>query len=363
MTIVAFCYSDQRSASVRYRVIYPLEQLHQQKGIQSIQVFPGYSFRRICIMLKACWFLAFQANQKDVVLIHKVYSKRLYARILHWIISQTPAHLIYDIDDAEWERNSPQMMHRLMSKVHTIHVGSHTLKEMLEAKYKSVLLLTSCVNAPKLKRKEFAQTLHLGWIGGYNSSPIPAAFSHKNAILQLVLPALQMIKIPMQLTLLGVERSADRSELDEHIQRFLPHVQLFLPEGIDWNDEAAIDAHIEQWDLGIAIMVDHPFNHAKSAFKAKQYMNCGTPALGNRVGENVVFIQHRSTGFIASSSADIAAEISYYNNLTPDEKKQMRSTCLLHAKNFRMNTYTNALESSISALHLQPAAPHVAIDS
>jgi hypothetical protein len=49
--------------------------------------------------------------------------------------------------------------------------------------------------------------------------------------------------------------------------------------------------------------------------------------------------------------------------LTPDEKKQMRSNCLLHAKNFRMNTYTKALESSISALHLQPAGPHVVIDS
>jgi hypothetical protein len=137
------------------------------------------------------------------------------------------------------------------------------------------------------------------------------------------------------------------------VERYLPHVQLHLPEGINWNDERALDAHIAQWDLGLSIMVDHPFNHAKSAFKSKQYMNCGTPALGNPIGENVIFIQHRLTGFLASSSSEIASEISYFNNMTDSEKKQMRIHCLSHAHSFQISTYTNALDASIGAIQMR----------
>ena len=37
-------------------------------------------------------------------------------------------------------------------------------------------------------------------------------------------------------------------------------------------------------------MLNHPFNQAKSAFKAKQYLSCGIPVIASDVGENRKFV-------------------------------------------------------------------------
>jgi glycosyltransferase involved in cell wall biosynthesis len=339
MRIISFCYSDQRSASVRYRVLIPLAQLRDQNKAQTFVIFPGYSPKKIMKYAWALYQCLFLLGAKDVVLLHKIYSNGLYQRLIVLALRFTNAQTIYDIDDAEWWRSDVKGMHQLIRHSDQLHVGSESLQEYFRCLNKPIYVLTSCVNASSHHAKPNLKTFKMGWIGGYNSQEQTTPFAHKRAILELLLPALSQLSFPIELILLGVERSADRIELQELQKDQYPHVQITTPDVISWEQEENINQLISQWDLGIALMIDHPFNHAKSAFKAKQYMNCGVPVLGNPIGSNDLFITPSVTGYLVHEPADIKAALQNHRNLSLTQRQAMRDHCVLHAKVFQMEIY------------------------
>ncbi len=55
------------------------------------------------------------------------------------------------------------------------------------------------------------------------------------------------------------------------------------------------------WDFGLAPLVAHPFNEAKSALKFLEYAALGVPGIFSRVGEYPQVIEDRRTGLLADS--------------------------------------------------------------
>jgi glycosyltransferase involved in cell wall biosynthesis len=343
MRIVSFCYSNQRSASVRYRVLIPLAQLRSQNKAKTYLIYPGYTPKKILKFAWALYQCLFLLCAKDAVLLHKIYSNGIYQRFLMLMLRFTQARIIYDIDDAEWWRSDVNGMHQLIRCCDQLHVGSVSLREYFSYLNKPVYVLTSCVNTSSHLAEPTLETFKMGWIGGYNSQEQATPFAHKRAILEMLLPALSELTFPIELILLGVERSADRLELQELQKDKYPHVQMTILNVTSWEQEEIINQVISQWDLGIALMIDHPFNHAKSAFKAKQYMNCGVPVLGNAIGSNDHFITPGATGYLVNQPADIKAAVQTHRNLSLTQRQAMRDHCILHSKAFQMVTYCRQL--------------------
>lgn len=310
-------------------------------------VFPGYKPLRLLRFFWAFIYGRYISGNDDVILIHKVYSQGLYFRLLQHLIRNTRAKIIYDIDDAEWWRQPKEGMDKLMQLSDQIHVGSTCLKSQLSHFQKPVVHLTSSVQPPHHRYAGPSKTFHLGWVGGYNSQEPSPPYSHKHAILTMLLPALSDLPFPIELTLLGPALAHDIEELEDWAARQTNQVVLHLPRITNWGDEAAIDAIISEWDLGIALMIDHPFNHAKSAFKAKQCMNCGVPVIGNRVGDNTLYIQDKRTGYLADHVEAVRQAILDHHALPQARKMTMSQACLEESKCFHISTYAEAFMSAV----------------
>jgi hypothetical protein len=83
----------------------------------------------------------------------------------------------------------------------------------------------------------------------------------------------------------------------------------------DWNDvqiervawSAAVEKEaLASADIGLMPLVDDEYTRGKCAFKLLQYMAAGLPCVASPVGANCDVVQHGSTGFLATTSADWA---------------------------------------------------------
>lgn len=350
MNIIAFSYSDRRSASVRYRVLAPLSWMKRHHGVNVQWIFPGYQPLRVLRAIRGFLYCRFFARSKDIILIHKVYSCGIYFKMIKNIIYHTRATIIYDIDDAEWWRQPTQGMDTLMRLCDQIHVGSTQLINDLNYLQKPIAHLTSCIHPPHHIHHGVNKRFHIGWVGGYNSHELTPEFSHKNAITNLLLPALADLPFAITLTLIGPSREDDIRALQHWAATCSSDINLVIPRILNWSDEAKLDSLISQWDLGIALMIDHPFNRAKSAFKAKQYMNCGVPVIGNRVGDNEAFIIDRHTGYLTETTTEVHNALRHHYQLAKVERHAMHQACLSLSPKFHIDEFVKQFFSSIAPI-------------
>ena len=88
----------------------------------------------------------------------------------------------------------------------------------------------------------------------------------------------------------------------------------------NWFDEFEINTAMSNWQLGLAPLHDTVVCRAKSAFKVKQYLNLGIPAVSTKVGENNVFIHHDVNGFLFDDSVQLSELLHFYNALSTEER-------------------------------------------
>ena len=106
-----FANYNLASPSVRYRAKYPLDYAHQHLGISSDLIMPGYQPRQILyffrIYLKALFFL----QEDELIVIQRVSSGFVYARLLQLLVRLRPSRTIYDLDDADYLKYTPSRLH------------------------------------------------------------------------------------------------------------------------------------------------------------------------------------------------------------------------------------------------------------
>ena len=144
--------------------------------------------------------------------------------------------------------------------------------------------------------------------------------------------------MPVKLVLLGISNKKDNEEIRAYFSEN-KNLELEIPEKIDWQDEDWVYDKIKDFDIGIAPMVDHEFNRAKSAFKVKQYLSCGVPVLASSTGENATFVKHGFNGFLCESPDDYAGYINYFARISPDDYKTMSDNAYNSSLNFRTGNY------------------------
>ncbi len=329
--------------STRYRGVYVLKELAQKHGISNTFIHPGYRPFEIVNFI-SCYLKVLLTRRKgSVVIYQKLYTKGIYTNLLKLLVRIRPKGTVYDTDDADYLRYYDKNIYYFMRKCQICTVGSKALKEFAEEYNDNVLLLTSPVIRHTEIKENRNEILHIGWVGDYGlNKEYTFPFSHKVSLNKILFPILKELDFVFKLTILGIKNPTDKIEIETYFKNS-NNILLDISENINWLNETSIYKKISEFDLGVSPMINHEFNIAKSAFKAKQYLSCGVPVLASPIGENMSFVKDGVNGFICKDDMDFKNRIIQINEMTKNEYDKLRRKTVLSVEDFSMNKYCNNL--------------------
>ena len=152
------------------------------------------------------------------------------------------------------------------------------------------------------------------------------------------------------MVLIGIKEKKDIPEIEKYFSPY-PHIELEIPENINWKNDNWLYKKISEFDIGVSPMLDFEFNRAKSAFKAKQYLSCGIPAIASDIGENSTFVKHQVNGLICNEINDYKTGIESILNLTDVDYKKMSTKAFEDRSSFSMPSYCENLIEFVNLFH------------
>ncbi|MDZ7845540.1 MAG: glycosyltransferase [Owenweeksia sp.] len=352
-----FAYYNLASPSVRYRALYPLSYLSKQFDIDSSLVVPGYHPSKIWLFVKVYFTALFRARPDSVVVVQRVHSRFIYATLLKIMLRHTKAHTVYDLDDADYLERPGRSLFYFIGKCQNLSVGSHELAHNLTPLNSNIVINTSPTPRLNISKSGKSGKLHLGWIGCFGGG-------HKQSLTEQFFPALLQLHFPVKLTILGVERLQEQAFLENYFSQ-VANIELHLPQNINWKDEREVQARIAAFDVGIATLLDDELHRSKSAFKLKQYLNCGVPVLSTNIPENNRFLKDGVNGFLCSTTSDFLQNIERFEKMDSQAYAQMQQAARQSVSQFDMNHYCDILmkinTSPYVSMPHAPASPRVSL--
>ncbi|MES2558355.1 MAG: glycosyltransferase [Bacteroidota bacterium] len=329
-----FSYFNTSEASVRYRALYPLQQLREEHGITGSFVFPSYRLRDIWVFISTFFEVFFFRKQDSLIVYQKIYTRGLYASALKLLLKVHPTYTMYDIDDAEYLRRPCATIFHFMQNCERINTGSLSLQQYCTPINGNSHVLTSPVIPHQVTKLKRSPLFTVGWIGYYGA--------HKESLLTLVFPALLDIDFPCRFILLGVQRKEEQNEIITYFKH-KTNIELHIPIDLNWHDELSIYSHILEFDLGLSPLLDTEFNRSKSAFKLKQCLSCGIPVIASKTGENKSFITPSLNGFLADSPEDFTKYILHVYQLQDTDYINLCQNARATYTQFSMEGYCDQL--------------------
>ncbi len=190
-----FSYYNDGFPSVRYRAKYPLNYLKTNYGINYYLVTPGYSIKKIIVFIRAYISALLFRKTNSLIVIQKINSDFIYARLLKFLIKIQNKFTVYDLDDADYLEYPPETILYFIKNCKMVTAGSHELVFDLKHLNTNILLNTSPVPDLKLVKQKKNNILTIGWIGGFGGE-------HKESLINNFFPALFEIPIPMKLIIM-----------------------------------------------------------------------------------------------------------------------------------------------------------------
>lgn len=317
--IYYFANHNLSGISVRYRGVYILNFLSEFHNISNTIVYPGYKGIEILNFFKVYFEILFFRKNNSLIIFQKLYTKGIYTNLLKLLLKLRPSMTVYDIDDADYLRFDKKNIIFFIKNTKFCTVGSKALFNYVREINKNVLVLTTPIIPHQQIKTNRNSVLHIGWVGDYGfNKGVQTLFSHKISLEKLFLPALNEIKIPFKLTLLGIKTEEHKKEIEQFFKGNT-YIDLNIPNDINWQDEDSVYKRIKVFDIGVSPMINSEFNKAKSAFKIKQYLSCGVPILASPVGENLSFINDEKNGFLCKNKAEFKEKIETIKNMNNDE--------------------------------------------
>ena len=277
-----------------------------------------------------------------MIVVQKLVSNRFYAKALKVLFLLHRKNTLFDLDDAEHIRSDTKSLFFFLKQSAAVCVGSDALKTYCEQFNPNVFILTSpVVDHPHKKTKRNGK-LHIGWVGDFgNGKQISVPFSHKTSMYKLFFPELKKLQRPVKFSIIGVKNEPDIQEIRDYFEG-CDHIELVIPEGLNWKQDLWVYPEIAKFDVGVAPMVDHPYNHAKSAFKSKQYLSVGVPVVASDVGENVKFVEDRKNGFLIQEEAGFLSALERIAEMEDAEYFAMSAEALESRDGFSTDEYCRA---------------------
>ncbi len=321
--ILWFANYSPKGISVRYRGLYVLQEQHKSHGISYHFVYPGYRPKQLLHFAVGLFMALFFSRKHTAVVFQKLHTDGVYVRLLKVLLRLRPKSCFYDTDDADFLRYPPKNILFFIKHCSATLVGSQWLCRYVESVGGKPVFLSSAVIHHNHQKSEKNSLLHVGWIGDYAAlnTQDHAELSHRESLHRLLFPALKKLNFEFKLTLLGIVYPKDKQEVEQLLETY-PNIQLDIPLNMDWLNEEKVYDRIKNFDVGVSPMIDHDYNKAKSAFKAKQYLSCKVPVLASPTGENAWVVQHEKNGFVCHSPEDFTRYLTFFHSMPPEEYKK-----------------------------------------
>jgi len=309
MNILFFTKGDKVVPSSRQRVWRVAERLHTQYGWEyKVMHSIGYSLFSISFSrFKTLFYVTYnlQLTTYNCLFVHKslfpwdvvlliIASKKLFRK-----------KLVYDLDDAEWI-HSPKKSRMLARHADIIFCGSHEILRWAEQYNNTCVFIPTALDvslyADYAVSHDKRDVLTIGWIGQGKAHFKAGNFT----VLKTALTALCADGMPFRFVIIG---SQNYQPLHDYFSSVSFEV-IFVDEA-DWTRESAVPKLVNEYffDMGVMPLADTPFNRAKCAFKAVEYMACGVPTVASPVGEAPYVIKNKINGFLAQTPEEWALAI------------------------------------------------------
>ncbi len=287
MRVLFLTKGDKNTGSSRQRVWLLAEKLAAEFGVEYEVLSRPKRFSDAGKFLR-------KAIRVDVVAVHKslfpwdVVLLVLAAKVL-W-----RKKLVYDLDDAEWI-HSPLKTKLFIRFADIVFAGSHAILDFaLKWNEKSILVPTVLDHEIYAKHKvshHAKETLTIGWVGYGKAHFLDGLFEPIRAALKEVWKH----GIKFRFVVIGA-------------RNYLPLKEYFSGEAfetifidsLDWSNPKSVPSTIKEYEFDIGLMPnsDTPFNRAKCAFKAIEYLACGVPVVASDVGEAKYVVENGKSGFL-----------------------------------------------------------------
>lgn len=282
-------------------------------------------------------------KHNSIIIIQKVCTNRLYANALKLLVLLQNRNTLYDIDDAEYIRTKTTSLHFFLKKCESVSVGSRALFDYCLPFNQQVYLQTSPVIKHQNRKLKKEKKLTFGWVGDAgNGDLLSHPFSHKASLFKYFFSALRAIDHPVKIVLIGITNEKDVREIHSYFSNS-PHVEIEIPSQLDWENDDWLYKDITKFDIGVSPMTNHPFNQAKSAFKAKQYLSCGVPVIASDVGETRKFVINNYNGVICENQEDFKNAILKFVQMKDSEYKQFSMNCTNNLDRYSIDNYCRKL--------------------
>lgn len=254
------------------------------------------------------------------------------------------ARLVYEIDDdlQHIDRDHPEFdfyqragqgVRRLASVADEVWVSTENLAIAFRSLNANVVVLQNTLDPRLWKQVEAAKAVSTPRIVYMGST------THSNDYSTVFLPAIERLrreaKDRIDVSLIGV---MDRTSVQQQSRVVaIPHgVGASYPSFVSWLQS------LERFDIGVAPLVNTPFNTSKSHIKWLEYGGMGAVTVASAVGEYAASIIHRKTGLIAGSTAadfyETLREVVFDSDLRESLALGVRSHIREHLEDVRRDT-------------------------
>jgi glycosyltransferase involved in cell wall biosynthesis len=335
-----FAYHNLYASSVRYRGKYPLDFAREKLGIGSYLVVPGYSPVRIFIFFRAYFSALFSLRKDALIVIQRVQSKFIYTGLLKILVKIRKRYSVYDLDDADYLNKDPRTIHYFARHCGHVSAGSREIAEYMMQFNRDVHHVTSSTPDLGIIKQKRNPLFIIGWIGSFG-------WGHKDSLYQDVFPVIKELDFPCKLTLVGLFHGEDIEEVNAYFSD-CSNLELEIPTGLDWNNEADLQKRIAAFDVGIATLLNHPLQLSKSGIKAKQYLNNGVPVLSTNLPENNKVVQHGINGYLCDSPEDFKRGFIQFKTMPDDEYARFSRNARESIDNFNYLKYFEAFRNILN---------------
>jgi glycosyltransferase involved in cell wall biosynthesis len=298
-----FAFNEGEARSAQCRSQFVLHHIQAKHGFTFDLVQASWRLDQLMYFLFVFVKIVFSSANHPLV-IQGAGARGFFSFLVRQLVKFRPRNTYYDIDEAEWLKDSAPHTHFFLRRVSTVLAGNAALAAYAKKYNQQVVLLPTVSPEIVFEASGKHQRFSIGWVRNDGADTLQQEVSFQG-LHELIYPAVVALSRPVRLVLIGINSTKERRETRAFFAPY-PHVELVMPTAEEVDSPASLARLMSSVHVAVCPSLDNEYEGFQSAFFAKQFLKLGVPVLASRLAEFLFLIQHGENGFLCDCSADFA---------------------------------------------------------